>query len=338
MSGSPQDYRVEPRSFDQRLPLLRRITVLPAGIHPVLGAPTPSNVQTRLPSPCRAVQPRRRPCRWILLRSVTWWLRDAWTLSCTASSETPSQSEGSRRRGLRWSSRTRAGGIETVYAFLVNAFDTGGVSVDEYDACHPLFEESPCPGVLKTTELNPGASIRGYVYFVESPYYPLEFIQFSEPHTFERTDKIAVPVPSRPARPTPVPLDSPALGDVVASGRVDAVVYSIERDAFTVGGVSTTRIEVEFTNTRGGIETVYAFLVNCVRLREGWSVDEYDVCHPLFEESPCPGVLITTELNPGASIRGYVYFVESPYYPLEFIQFSEPHTFERTDKIAVPTP
>ncbi len=216
------------------------------------------------------------------------------------------------------------GGIETVYAFLVNAFDTGGVSVDEYDACHPLFEESPCPGVLKTTELNPGASIRGYVYFVESPYYPLEFIQFSEPHTFERTDKIAVPVPSRPAPPTPVPLDSPALGDVVASGHVDAVVHSIERDAFTVGGVSTTRIEVEFTNTRGGIETVYAFLVNAFDTG-GVSVDEYDACHPLFEESPCPGVLKTTELNPGASIRGYVYFVESPYYPLEFIQFSEPH-------------
>ena len=58
------------------------------------------------------------------------------------------------------------------------------------------------------------------------------------------------------ATSTPPPTPIAALGDVVPVGRLDAVVLSIKREAFTLEGVTMTRVEVEFTNTRGAIEAV----------------------------------------------------------------------------------
>ncbi len=122
------------------------------------------------------------------------------------------------------------------------------------------------------------------------------------------------------------------------------MIHGIERNAFTTAdGVSATRIDIEFTNTRGAIETVSYGRVDGIDT-EGWEVDPYDACHdpPLFEDSPCPGVLLYEELNPGASARGYVYFVESPIYPIEFIELwrsTGEYTIQRVEpRIAIPAP
>ena len=144
--------------------------------------------------------------------------------------------------------------------------------------------------------------------------------------------------------PTPAPTPTAALGDVVPVGRVDAVVLSIDRDAFTLEGVSLTRVEVEFTNTRGAVEAVSSGQVRGIDT-EGLENEPYDPCTDYDYSSgeyACPGPLGYEELTPGASARGYVYFVESPVYPLEFIQLwkrTGEYTIQRVDPpVAVPKP
>ena len=147
------------------------------------------------------------------------------------------------------------------------------------------------------------------------------------------------PIPAAPATPTPTP--AAAIGDVVAVGRVDVVVHAIERDAFrTTDGVSTTRVDIEFTNTRGAIETVSYWQVDGIDT-EGLKMEPYDVCHE-YDRSlggyPCPGVLVYEEINPGASVRGYIYFVESPVYPLAFIELWKRTGRGTIERVAIEIP
>lgn len=133
-------------------------------------------------------------------------------------------------------------------------------------------------------------------------------------------------------RPDPSPTPTVRLGDTVAAGLVDVVATGIERGALEIGGALLTRIEVLFTNARGGaqsirpggVETIHWGQVGALDAR-GFNVGASDVCHSLgasMLEGACPGALKRTELRPGSAVRGYVYFAESPRYPLEFIVFA----------------
>ena len=154
----------------------------------------------------------------------------------------------------------------------------------------------------------------------------------------------AVPTPDSTTDAVPTPVPTASLGEIVEAGRVDIIVHAIERDAFeTAEGVSTTRIDIEFINSRGGIEAVSDQQVEGIDT-EGLNLDPYDYCHEYDYATytyRCPSVLAYEELNPGASVRGYVYFVESSFYPLEFIQLRKRmggYLYEVDPKVVIPAP
>ena len=125
---------------------------------------------------------------------------------------------------------------------------------------------------------------------------------------------------------TPAPM-SAAVGDVIPMGRFDAVVKGIERNAIRVEDVWVSRVEVEFANTRGAIERISYSQVRGIDA-EGQHVEPYDVCHSnvglgLNFTSPCPNPMGHEAFTPAEEIRRYVYFVESPAYPLAFIQLAQ---------------
>lgn len=134
-----------------------------------------------------------------------------------------------------------------------------------------------------------------------------------------------------PARTAPTPA-RPTVGlrETVAVGRLDAVVESITRRDLQIGDEFLTRVEVRFTNARGehgsrwGPESASWGQVAALDAR-GFAVRPVDACHRLGRsslETGCPEVLESTNLRPGESVRGSIYFGESANYPLEFVLFS----------------
>ncbi len=123
---------------------------------------------------------------------------------------------------------------------------------------------------------------------------------------------------------TPTPM-SAAVGDVIPMGRFDTVVKGIERNAIRVEDVWVSRVEIEFTNARGAIERISYSQVRGIDA-EGQHVEPYDVCHRnvgLGPTSPCSNPMGHEDFTPAEEIRRYVYFVESPAYPLAFIQLAQ---------------
>ena len=132
------------------------------------------------------------------------------------------------------------------------------------------------------------------------------------------------------AMPTTPPAN---LGEVVPLGRVDAVVHYIERHAINVAGVPVTRVAIQFTHTLGEEAYVSSGQVRGIDTK-GLKVEPYDVCHRYIVRTRSPscwaaiisedwGYTLWENVSPGRSVTRYIYFVESPVYPLEFIELGK---------------
>ena len=124
------------------------------------------------------------------------------------------------------------GAMEAIGDRQVRGIDTEGLKVEPYDVCHryDYSKRGPiCYAALLPEEIAPGRSVTRYVYFVESPVYPLQFIELAK-RTENRvewvTPRIAFGTPAPPSLPsqTPTPTSptpAPGTGQLIAMGPLE---------------------------------------------------------------------------------------------------------------------
>lgn len=156
----------------------------------------------------------------------------------------------------------------------------------------------------------------------------LDMSQVSRSGNFRQSSFVTVGVPVEvdvPAGSVGGPPETKVvtLGEVVETSRLDVVVFSIERRAFTTeDGVVTARVDVQLTNTRGAVEIGESRYLSAIAA-DGQEEAPYHYCHSALSQGQCPNALKYEVLNPGDSIRAYVYFVEPQAYPFQLLQINE---------------